>query len=97
MFDQISNNYEFIMWVAVAVVGFWLVIRGLVWADCFLLVVDGYRQAMNKKYGHLCAVDAVNGLLDCSIDKLEDNKVREWGERNAEGFFEHVKNEEGNG
>ncbi len=50
-------------------------------ADCFMLILDSAR-----KYGM-----SANVLCTAAMMKLEVNKGREWGELDANGVVEHIR------
>jgi len=55
----------------------------LEYADCFILLLDSADKF------HLTA----NQILSACIEKLEINKARTWGEPDANGVIEHIKDQ----
>ncbi len=50
-------------------------------ADCLMLLLDANRMAGRSAYI----------LLHACFDKLEVNKLREWGKPDENGVIEHIK------
>lgn len=53
------------------------------WADCLLLLLDGARLAGFN----------TDDIYEAACRKLEINKNRKWGQPNAAGFVNHVRDE----
>jgi hypothetical protein len=51
------------------------------WADCTILLLDGLRKAGFT----------TQDLYDAVLRKMEINKNRKWGEKDADGVVRHVK------